>query len=147
MEIQISDSKFTYEGKVVKRKAVELSFTCSKQHKFVSLQVAVKHFVDDKELRELDYTKELVATNNNLVYSDNGEPVKYEIVKRVVKESLLPNEMLFDEYEVEDKIPVEKEGVDIIGEYDYFLSLRDTKVVIDKIIKQIIVRADKAGRL
>ena len=140
MVIQLSNSPIKYNEYVVQREFVEHSFVFSTERKCVSLLGEVKHFYvtdDDNrvELINLNYTKELLATNQTKVYADTGDYVQYEEIEKVFKDSE-GNDVI-----AKEKV-IKQEERGIIGEYDFFEKLRNTSIKINDLLTMVVQRAD-----
>jgi len=145
MIFNISNSYLQYNAREIKREAKEVFFTFHAREKFVSLVLEVLHYYLDDEgnkvyLPNLDYARQLIATNNSLVYGDNGDYVEWEEVEEVMEEN-------GETITYKKKIPKQREGASIVGEYSFFEFLRNSTISINHLIANIVTRADNLKML
>lgn len=145
MIYNISNSLLQYNAREIKRKAIELSFVFHTEKRFVSLLLKIVHYyLDDNNnevyLQNLDYIRELIMTDNTLVYSDSGDYVEYEEVDETVQDGL-------EAITYKKKVVKPRKNADIIGEYTFLHSLRGVSISINDLVANIVTRADSLKML
>jgi len=126
------------------REFEEISFVFQSKKRYVSLLGIITNYVTIEDNRvDLFYLNkevELIATDETLVYADNGDYVVYE---KDEEGNLISEEIKDEEGNVvgyKNKIVDEKRGV--VSEFEFFLAMRDNTVSINNIVKSVVLRAD-----
>jgi hypothetical protein len=149
MIISISNNptqKYVYDNTIydILREFEEICFVFHNKKRYVSLLGIIKNYVIIGDYRiDLPYLNkevELVATDKILVYADNGDYVVYE----KDEEGNLINEEVKDKegniIGYKNKIVDENRGV--VGEFEFFLAIRNNAVSINNIIQNVVLRAN-----
>lgn len=133
----------------IQREFKEICFVFNSEKKYVSLMGNINHFVSIEEERidlpYLNYYIEIIASDNILIYADNGDYISYQTDS---EGNIVYEDIVNEAGEVVGSNPIilhKERG--IVGEYTFFEGLRNTSVTINSIIEGVISRADILGNL